>query len=101
MERFAIPPHVAVHVAAYVGEFDPLFVWGNRIEAGFWFAVAVGCLVAAIRATRQRARLTVASIVLVAFGAADLVEVHTGAGGSRSGCWRGKASASALWRDCC
>lgn len=57
---------------------DPIFVWGNRIEAGVWFVIAVA-LAWRYRRTRPRGPLIATTGLLLAFAASDLVEVSTGA----------------------
>jgi hypothetical protein len=54
-------------------EFDPVFVYGNYVEAALWAVLGV---VAALR-LRNRAGVALA-ILLIAFGISDLVETTTG-----------------------
>jgi hypothetical protein len=59
---------------------DPLFQFSNYCEAGLWWIVAAAMAVAARRWSRPaRADARIWVIVLLTFGASDLVEAHTGA----------------------
>lgn len=63
---------------------DPLFRFGNAVEAGLWIAIGMFFAVYGVtRIGRDRAALRrrcgFAFTVFVAFGLSDLVELHTGA----------------------
>ena len=55
------------------------FVLINRIEAGFWIAIALIMVVQAVRLPRRRGIALVAAVALAAFGVSDIVETRTGA----------------------
>lgn len=55
------------------------FVLANRVEAGLWIAVAIGCVVAMRLRPRVRGDLLVAALAFALFGVSDLVETTTGA----------------------
>lgn len=54
-----------------------LFEWGNYVEAAVWAAMAVFCAVRGAR--RMDGRLWALAVVLLLFGASDVIEVRTGA----------------------
>jgi len=63
-----------------MARIDPLFQLSNYCEAGLWWLVAAAVAIASrkwSRAARADARTWI--IVLLVFGASDLVEAHTGA----------------------
>lgn len=61
-------------VPAMLATYDPIFVWGNYLEACLWSALAVFAFFKAPAGVR-----TVLVAALVAFGFSDVVEVQTGA----------------------
>jgi hypothetical protein len=58
---------------------DPTFVLLNRVEACLWFAIALGIAIACTARRRWTVQRCVGVLLLVAFGASDLVETTTGA----------------------
>lgn len=59
---------------------DPLFVRSNHIECGFWCAIGIGFLIAALFPFGSPRRICVAAAVtFIIFGASDWVEAITGA----------------------
>lgn len=70
MHQFTYPTLMPGMLATY----DPIFVWGNYLEACLWWALAV---VAFFKAPAGARTVLVAG--LAAFGLSDVVEVQTGA----------------------
>lgn len=59
---------------------DPWVIGANYAEAGLWTALSATALLAALRRrSHPRRRAILAAVVLVAFGASDVVEAQTGA----------------------
>ena len=56
-----------------------MFETANYMEAALWGLLAVAMCVVTARSQVHRRRAVAAALVLFAFGASDLVEVHTGA----------------------
>jgi hypothetical protein len=60
-----------------LAKLNPMFVLSNRLEAGLWTIIGIGCLVSALRTRKTEA--FIAAMTFFAFGGSDVVESHTGA----------------------
>lgn len=55
-------------------------VWGNRLEAGLWWVVAVALAVVACRVPqKERILWGIQAFVFAIYGLSDLIESYTGA----------------------
>ncbi len=59
---------------------DDVTVWGNRLEAGLWWVVAVALAIGACRVPRRERFLWgLQAFVFAVYGLSDLIESYTGA----------------------